>query len=202
VGIQERKERERQGRLEAIRKAALKLFARDGYAKTTMDQVAEEAELAKGTIYYYFGSKAQLFEHVLEHYTAQLFSSLMNRIRPEHTAAEAIENLMQGYLDFYEEHPDFFRLHIMWESDQAKGSGLQLEDFRKRYRDLRKPLDEALSSKLREGPVPVDEEAVLTTVGGLMLILSTQLAHGKPVERVRALVPKLAGLLRRGIECL
>ncbi|NOZ57855.1 MAG: TetR/AcrR family transcriptional regulator [Calditrichaeota bacterium] len=201
MGVQERKERERQGRLEAIRKAALKLFARDGYAQTTMDQVAEEAELAKGTIYYYFGSKAQLFEHVLEHYTERLFASLMARIRSEDTAAEAIENLMNGYLDFYEEFPDFFKLHVMWESDQAKGSGLQLEAFRKRYRDLRKPLDQALLSKLQKSPVPVDEEAVLVTVGGLMLMLSTQLTHGRPVESVRALVPKVAALLRRGIEC-
>ena len=45
--------------------AALTVFARDGFAGATIDAVAEEAEVSKGTVYLYFESKEALFEEVV-----------------------------------------------------------------------------------------------------------------------------------------
>lgn len=41
----------------AIRQAAMKLFAAQGYAKTTVEQIAEEAQVSHTTFFRYFGSK-------------------------------------------------------------------------------------------------------------------------------------------------
>jgi len=45
---------------------ATRIFSRCGYAKTSLDEIAHEARIAKGTIYYYFPSKEDLFMHVVE----------------------------------------------------------------------------------------------------------------------------------------
>jgi TetR/AcrR family fatty acid metabolism transcriptional regulator len=46
---------------ERIIDAAIKLFARLGYHQTKLDEVAKQAEIAKGTLYLYFKSKEDLF---------------------------------------------------------------------------------------------------------------------------------------------
>lgn len=60
MGIAERKEREKQQRREEIIQAAEKVFFSKGFEKSTMDDIAERAELSKGTLYLYFKSKEDL----------------------------------------------------------------------------------------------------------------------------------------------
>jgi AcrR family transcriptional regulator len=51
---------------EEIVAAATRLFSRDGYHDMSLDDVAREADVARGTIYYRFGSKRRLLEAVIE----------------------------------------------------------------------------------------------------------------------------------------
>jgi len=44
---------------------ATRIFSRYGYAKSSLDEIAQEAKIAKGTIYYYFPSKEDLFLNVV-----------------------------------------------------------------------------------------------------------------------------------------
>ncbi len=60
MGIAERKEREKQQRKEEIIQAAEKVFFSKGFERSTMDDIAERAELSKGTLYLYFKSKEDL----------------------------------------------------------------------------------------------------------------------------------------------
>lgn len=50
----------------AIEHAALELFLRDGFARTSVDRIAADAGVSKRTVYDYFGDKEQLFLSVLE----------------------------------------------------------------------------------------------------------------------------------------
>jgi AcrR family transcriptional regulator len=61
MGIQERKQRERERRYQQILIAAKKLFIAKGFTKTTMEDIANEAELSPGTIYLYFKNKNELY---------------------------------------------------------------------------------------------------------------------------------------------
>ena len=60
MGIAERKEREKLQRRFDIIDAAEKIFFTKGFESATMDDVAMEAELSKGTLYLYFKSKEDL----------------------------------------------------------------------------------------------------------------------------------------------
>jgi AcrR family transcriptional regulator len=61
MGIQERKERERERRRQQIIVAAKRVFADKGFSKATMEDIAREAELSPGTLYLYFKNKDELY---------------------------------------------------------------------------------------------------------------------------------------------
>src|SRR5580704_9817167 len=65
-----------------ILEAAFTEFARNGYAATTLDQIAERAGVTKGTIYVYFESKEHLFISVVRELmkvTLDITEDLLNR---------------------------------------------------------------------------------------------------------------------------
>ncbi|MEE4265673.1 MAG: TetR/AcrR family transcriptional regulator [Desulfobacteraceae bacterium] len=61
MGIQERKQRERERRRQQIIVAAKRVFSERGFSKTTMEDIAQEAELSPGTLYLYFKNKDELY---------------------------------------------------------------------------------------------------------------------------------------------
>jgi len=61
MGIQERKEREKETRRKQITAAAKRVISVKGLNKTTMKDIAEEAELSPGAIYLYFKNKEELY---------------------------------------------------------------------------------------------------------------------------------------------
>ncbi len=52
--------------IKQIQAAALMVFAENGYANTTMDAVAKEANLTKGALYWHFENKKDLFRHLMQ----------------------------------------------------------------------------------------------------------------------------------------
>src|SRR4051812_23928118 len=60
-----RKRKSPEARRSDIVSAALRLFAAKGFAATRLDDVAEAAGIAKGTIYLYFETKEELFREVV-----------------------------------------------------------------------------------------------------------------------------------------
>src|SRR3954469_5265697 len=56
--------------------AAVTLIAEQGFSSTTVDEIAERAGVAKGTVYYNFASKTELFEELLRHGVGLLTASL------------------------------------------------------------------------------------------------------------------------------
>jgi len=61
MGIKERKKREREMRRQQIMVAAKRVFIQKGFEKSTVEDIAREAELSPGTLYLYFKSKDELY---------------------------------------------------------------------------------------------------------------------------------------------
>lgn len=97
------REKQKQQRLERIRQAAFALFEENGYAATSIEQIAERAEVSVGTLYNYYGSKAELLADAIK---ALLISS-MDQI--EEVAATfqgaAARRLARIWISAYEQFP-------------------------------------------------------------------------------------------------
>ncbi len=61
MGLKERKQREKDMRREHIQNAAKNLFIQKSYNTTTMEEIAQQAELSPATIYNYFKNKEELY---------------------------------------------------------------------------------------------------------------------------------------------
>ena len=71
---------DKQAKKQDIIKAAMKVFAQKGFANTKMADVAEMANIGKGTIYEYFKSKEEIFEFVFSHFMESMETSVARAI--------------------------------------------------------------------------------------------------------------------------
>lgn len=87
-GLRERKRRRTH---DAIQEAALDLFEEQGYESTTIQQIADRAEVAPATLFRYFPSKAELLVGDLNLYLAAVVEELIDR-PPEENGLVAIRH--------------------------------------------------------------------------------------------------------------
>ncbi|NQS97644.1 MAG: TetR/AcrR family transcriptional regulator [candidate division Zixibacteria bacterium] len=102
-----RRERERLKRHNDILEAAKAVFARDGYEKTSLEEIAARCELAKGTIYYYFENKEKLLNSVVESALDEIIQNIVEAGRMENTRA-SIKRLFEVILTLFKRDRDIF----------------------------------------------------------------------------------------------
>ena len=116
LGIAERREREKEQRRSDIVDAAEEVIFSRGIAQATMDDVAERAELSKGTLYLYFKSKEDLYLAIVLRGIAMLQRMLVEASDSKAKGVEKIEAIGRAYFDFCKTHPDYFNAMLYFES--------------------------------------------------------------------------------------
>jgi len=106
MGITERKERERQQRREEIILAAEKVFFSKGGDLSTMEDIAEEAELSKGTLYLYFKSKEDLHLAIARKSIHLLRAVTLKAVEGEGNALEKLGRMGRACIAFSRTNPD------------------------------------------------------------------------------------------------
>lgn len=118
MGIEERKAREKERRRNQIIDAAEKVIFSKGLEQSTMDEIAEEAELSKGTLYLYFKNKNELYLAITQR-GSDLLNERFTKVFAgdhDHTGLELIRFMGKSYLDFVQNYPDYFRAFMYYES--------------------------------------------------------------------------------------
>ena len=109
MGIAERKEREKQQRREEIIQAAEQVFFSKGFDQSTMDDVAEQAELSKGTLYLYFISKEDLHMAVARKAIRLLKDHTQVALEDEGSALEKLGRMGRACIEFSRTFPDHMK---------------------------------------------------------------------------------------------
>ncbi len=89
-----------------IYKAALKVFAKKGFHNTKMQDVAEKASLGKGTLYWYFKSKEELFQFVIRCGFAEFNEAVLNAIAQVNHPMAKLKAAFEESLKFYFDNKD------------------------------------------------------------------------------------------------
>ncbi len=122
----------RQGTRQKLYEAAVTLIAEQGFSATTVDEIAERAGVAKGTVYYNFASKSVLFEELLRHGVGLLTASLEEAAEGSRRAGggsvDALDAMVRAGLVFIERYPAFTQLYVaeLWRTNRSWQSTLMV----------------------------------------------------------------------------
>jgi AcrR family transcriptional regulator len=101
--------------------AARDVFFRDGFMRANLDEMAEKAGVAKGTLYRYFESKADLYVAVLINNYEIFHDQMVAAGHQGETSLERLRSIAKFYFNHWLNHPDYFQ--IFWALDNESVIG-------------------------------------------------------------------------------
>ena len=208
MGITERKAREKERRRKEIVDAAERLFFRKGFEHVRMDEIAEEAELSKGTLYLYFRNREDLHFAVVLRGLGILDGLVRDAYRPDRTGLENILAMGEAYVRFFREYTDYFRSILSFDATkfekvdeaarmQILGEGSPLVFFMEVLRQGQ--ADGSIT-----GEVPAEQLAIIlwSQVSGVFEFIALR---GKLLEMLKIeaidLIRNQIKVLLYGLEC-
>jgi AcrR family transcriptional regulator len=99
-------------RRDSIVAAALRVIARKGAQAATMQQIADAAGIAKGTIYLYFDSREALIERAGDRAFGELLARLQSVLAEGGPLPERLRALFLALISFFDENREFLRVHM------------------------------------------------------------------------------------------
>lgn len=103
----DRKEREKEQRRNEIINAAEKLFISKGFGNVSMEEIAKEVELGKGTLYLYFKSKDSLFFAIVLRKWTEFGEILIEKMSHGKTGFEKIQILIWWFIEYSQENSEY-----------------------------------------------------------------------------------------------
>ena len=99
--------------MERILDSVEKLFVEKGYTDTSINDIAEDADFGRTSIYQYFSGKEEMYLRVLERYTDLLTQRLMAVVATAETAPNKVRAFLEILRQFIKEKPAFFELYFI-----------------------------------------------------------------------------------------
>ena len=154
-------------------RAATRLFARAGFAGTTVDEIVAAAKVNKRMVYHYFGDKRGLYHAVLSEAYRSLEAVEVSTLAHSQDIDALTAEIVRAYFDFLAKHPEFVRL-LLWEN-LNDGSGLAHTDARLNKDPMLAALDKLLRAGITAGRIRPDMDArhLLISLIGMCLIYSS-----------------------------
>ncbi len=106
--------------------AAEEIISELGFENSTMDQIAERAEVGKGTLYLHFKSKSAIYLAICERGSSLLNNKIAAILTQDITGIEMVREIGKEYLTFVQENPQYFYAFNYYEgimADEEKREG-------------------------------------------------------------------------------
>lgn len=191
-------EEEREEIREALVAAAEEHFLRVGPRKTTVEDLTDEAGIAKGSFYTFFDSKADLFMEVFRRLGKAQVDEVLESVEDVEDGREGIRRLFTSYLDWAEANPILQRLAA--DADRSRfRRNLPADQFaeaqRKRDERLAEPVERWQANGSLRGDVPAIR--IVGLMQPLLMMVVTTPEHDEEYHRRRDLHIET---LARGVE--
>jgi AcrR family transcriptional regulator len=95
-------------RRERVLQAAMAEFGRHGYSGGSLNVIAREAGVAKGSLFQYFDDKFDFFAHVAEYTSLRVYAAMLPTLRPPEPGVSFVEHfggLVEIWIDYMAKHP-------------------------------------------------------------------------------------------------
>jgi len=141
-----------------IRKAALSLFARHGYAAVSMRQIAKEVGVQAGALYNYTPDKQSLLFRLMRDHMQELLRAFA-ALEQGGTAQDALRRFVGFHIRFHLERPDEVFIAYMELRNLTPENFAEIERLRRSYEDA---LEGILSDGQQAGLFSVSDTKIAT----------------------------------------
>lgn len=161
--------------------SAMLLFAENGYANTSISQIAQHSGMAKGSVYHYFSGKEALLLEIFD-----MLEEMAHQFAPEPEATgdpkDSLRLIVDESMRALKEQSGFFRMiaQLALQSDVIEGLAGRIEKMRKQKLNAFLPIFQKLGY--------TDPEVEMYFLGALldgMLLGLHSLGEQYPAERIR-----------------
>ncbi len=169
-------------RRQQIINVAVELFAQKNYHEVLMEEVAEKAGMAKGSIYNYFLNKEDLYISIITHRLESLLQLLKERIDTRNTPLINIRRIIIHIYSFMAKYPHFFQI---WYREKLRCGFQTNQRVQKLYGEIKNLLEIALERGIAEGII---REHKTDFIGDLlmgMIDAAVLRSHGLTQEQQR-----------------
>jgi TetR/AcrR family transcriptional regulator, fatty acid metabolism regulator protein len=130
-----------------ILQSAARLFSAKRFDEVLMDDIAQEAGVAKGTLYGYFPDKEELYFAVVFEGISDLNERLRARAEKDTAPEEKLRDMLHALVAFFKSNRFFFKLMNVEDSKSEKGRG----ENRRRWHEERRKQMQAIEAVLASG---------------------------------------------------
>lgn len=142
----------------AIFQSAIKIFSTNGYDGATMDEISISAGVAKGTVYYYFKSKDEVFKYIITEGVNLLREQIQEVITGQGDYTYKLRELTKDQLRLVYENRDLFKV-IM---SQAWGGKIRHTELRELLKGYMEDIEKFLVKTMEDGAIKKCEPSFLT----------------------------------------
>jgi AcrR family transcriptional regulator len=133
---------------QSIQEAVIRLICREGLKSVTMERVAQEVGIAKGTVYLHYRDKQDLLDEVKSSAIAPMMKTVEDILRGDDAPDERLRAFALAYLEYFDEHRDLFRV-LIYEREVVRVQGSRYQSDR--YRRLIEATARVIGEGVREG---------------------------------------------------
>jgi len=177
---------------------AARMFGKYGFQRTTVDEIAHTAHKAKGSVYYYFKSKEELFLAVVTQEINLLKSGMARIIIDNQDATGMIRNYLLNRMTLMK---DAVNYHESLKANFADDFGFLsecLEDFTRFEIDLMKAI---LDRGIRENTFQIkDSQATAHVIILAMKAIEIPFYHQNKIAEYEQTIVELLDILIKGLE--
>jgi len=186
---------------ERIRQAAIRVFSRDGFHRSRMKEIAEEADLAVGTIYNYFESKEELLVSLFDDEFEARLSFLESLQEGSVPIREALQRLLEEHFSFVRRQPELAEIILR---ERFNRGGKLSDRLIVLQRRMVERIAEIISRGIGEGWIrPCNPPVVAQGLFDLIQTMSAcGIVYGEEMaeEILKAAPGELASLIWRGLK--
>ena len=129
-----RRDREKLAHRQDIMDAATRIFAEKGYSNATLEEIAQEAEFSKGTLYLYFSNKEDLLYSIITEKSEKMFENVPVILTGKATLKEELRELFMETAELSFSQQDFARVLMTIQAmDYRPFSEEKVEEFMCRH---------------------------------------------------------------------
>lgn len=188
-------------RCSEILSAARGVFAEKGFTSATMDDIAEAAGVAKGTIYLYFPSKREVFLETFRCGTVALHEEVSRNMSAAPDAPSKVRAFIRTRLDYAERNRDFFRIYYTEFNNLLLHPVHVRHEFKELYDQHARTLEAVVQNGIDAGEIrPVDAAATARIIYDLTRGMIAQRMLGWSTMGVDEAADFLFDIIWKGLE--